>query len=74
MDITFGYAIYDRPLEEQANQQGFTLGKQAEQFEKIRKSINMCGFHVATGSQVDSMFKKLHKKVVKKLKEIDKDE
>lgn len=74
MDITFGYSVFEKTLEEQANQQGFTLGKQAEQFEKIRKSINMCGFHVATGSQVDSMFKKLQKKVVKELKEIDKDE
>ena len=68
--VIFNYGCLGDSLEEQANQQGYTLGKNADVCEKIRKSINMCGFHVATESQVNSMFKKLQSKVVKSLSEL----
>lgn len=68
--IGFNYGVFADTLEKQAYEQGYTLGKDAEKFENIRKAINMCGFHVATESQVDAMFKKLQSKVVKSLKEI----
>jgi len=73
-EIGFSYAVFpSNSLEEQANEQGYTLGEDADTFEKIRKAINMCMFHVATESQITAMTKKLHNKVVKKLKPIDKE-
>ena len=65
--IGFSYGVFAESLEEQANKQGYTLGGSAERMESIRNAINMCGFHVATESQVDSMLKKLQKKVVDSL-------
>lgn len=64
--ITFSYGVLGKSLKEQAIEQGFEL-KDNEKFEKIRKAINMCGFHVATDSQVNSMFKKLQHQVIKNL-------
>jgi len=61
--VGFSYGCMGDTLEDQAAKQGFKL-KDSEKFEKIRKAINMCGFHVATNSQVDMMFKKLNKQVV----------
>lgn len=69
--IEFSYGVLSDTLEEQANKQGYTLGEEAEKLEKIRKAINMCKFHVATDSQVSSMIKKLHNKVIKALKPLD---
>ena len=69
-EVGFNYGCFGDSLEVQANQQGYTLGNDAETCEKIRKAINMCGFHVATESQVNSMFKKLQSKVVKSLSKL----
>ena len=69
--VGFGYGALCDPLEKQANEQGYTLGKKAETLDKIKDAINMCLFHVATDSQVDSMTKKLHKKVLEALKPLD---
>jgi hypothetical protein len=69
ISVRFGYGVFCDSLEKQANDQGFNL-KNSEMYEKIRHSINMCKFHVATESQVDSMLKKLHKKVIADLKPI----
>jgi len=60
--VGFEYGCFGKPLEEQAIKQGFEL-KNADKYEKIRHAINMCGFHVATNSQVNMMFKKLTKQV-----------
>lgn len=68
--VTIGYSVWCDSLEKQANDQGYTLGKDAETLDKIRKAINMCGFHVATESQVRTMVQKLHNKVMKTLKPI----
>lgn len=65
-EIKIGYGCLNESLKEQANKQGFEL-KNHEKFEAIRKAINMCGFHVATESQVNLMIKKLHKKVIENL-------
>jgi hypothetical protein len=64
MDVHFEYSPLSKSLEEQAKQQGLTLGKESGRLEKIRHAINMVGFHVATNSQVKSMTKKLHDKVM----------
>ena len=65
-EVGFSYGVFGKPLKEQAKEQGFEL-KNDETLEKIRHAINMVGFHVATDSQVNTMFKKLQKKVVKNL-------
>jgi hypothetical protein len=68
--VIFAYSVFAESLEKQANDQGYTLGKDAEMFEKIKKGIHMCGFHVANELQVKSMVQKLHNKVIKALKTI----
>jgi hypothetical protein len=70
-NVSFGYGAFNDELEKQANEQGYTFGTEAETLDKIRKAINMCGFHVATESQVKAMFDKLHKRVMKSLKPLD---
>lgn len=65
-EIRMGYGAINKPLKEQANEQGYEL-RNAEKLEKIRFAINMCGFHVATQSQIDAMTKKLHKQVMDSL-------
>ncbi|EKS4345028.1 hypothetical protein QB607_003031 [Clostridium botulinum] len=72
--VGFSYGVFGDSLEKQANDQGFTLNDNAEKFEKIRRAINMCGFHVATESQVDSMLKKLHKQILKSLETLSQEE
>ena len=69
-EVRFSFGCIGDTLGDQAKKQGYEL-KDAEKFEKIKHAINMCGFHVATGSQVDMMFKKLNKQVVKNLVLID---
>lgn len=69
-EIIFSYGVISKPLKEQANEQGYVL-KDDEKFENIKKAINLCGFHVATESQVNSMFGKLHKQVIKNLTPLD---
>jgi hypothetical protein len=68
--IGFNYGVFADSLEEQANKQGYTLGDENERMESIRQAINMCGFHVATESQVNAMFSKLQKKVTGYLKSL----
>lgn len=70
-EITFDYGIFGGSLEEQANQQGYTFGEEKEKLEKIVKAINMCKFYVATESQVNKMFDKFNKMVIKSLKEME---
>lgn len=65
-EVGFYYGTLSTPLEKQARDQGFEL-KDAEKLEKINKAINMCGFYVATDSQVNLMLKKLNKKVINNL-------
>lgn len=69
--VGFSYGPLCDDLEVQANRQGYTLGENAEKFEKIRDAINMVMFHVATKSQVDYMTKKLQAQIVKVLKYLE---
>lgn len=67
-EIEFHYGIFCKSLEQQANEQGYTLGNKQELLEMLREAINRCLFsEVATNSQVNRMFKKLQKQVVKAL-------
>ena len=65
------YGIFAEELEIQANRQGLTLGEKTTQLEKIRHSINIVGFHVATESQIQSMLKKLNKMMGEALRPIE---
>lgn len=69
--VSCEYGVLGDTLEEQARQQGYTLGDKADIYERVRKAINMCMFHVATDSQVQAMFGKLHKKVMKSIKPLE---
>lgn len=71
--VGFGYGPLCDSLETQANVQGYTLGDDAEKFEKIKDAINMVMFYVATDSQVNAMTKKLQEQVVKALKPMKKE-
>lgn len=44
MEIKFNYGAMADGLEEQAKKQGYTLGENANKFEKIRFSINIRKF------------------------------
>ena len=68
--VSFGYGPMMPELEKQANEQGLTLGDKAEFLEKIRYSINMVGFHVATESQIKLIFNKFNKMVTDELKRL----
>ena len=67
--VGFAYGVLSAPLEEQANGQGYTLGKKAEGLEKSRQAVIRLMFsELLTDSQTDQIFKKLQKQVVKALK------
>lgn len=66
--FSFTYGITSKPLKEQAEKQGFIL-HDAEQFEKIRTSINTLRVNKYISSkEADEMISRLHKEVLKKLR------
>ena len=73
--VGFSYGALMPTLEEQASEQGFTLGNKADNFEKLRESISWLTFHnILTDSQINMAYKKLQKQVVKSLKPLKKKE
>lgn len=70
-EIGFHHGALCDPYEQQANQQGFTLGEEKELLEKLGSSIVFCWIHgLLTDSQYDAALKKLQKKLVKAIKPI----
>ena len=69
--VRFTYGCFADGLEKQANKQGFTLGDKAEFLEKLNKAFLLCKIHLCTDGQADAMNKKLHKKVVDALSEVE---
>lgn len=68
MEVEFRYGALCNTLEKQANEQGFTLGENAETLQKLNDSMIMCWIHgICTDSQKESMMKKLQKKIIKSL-------
>ncbi len=68
-EVRFEYGAFGENLEKQANLQGYTLGKDAETLNKLMFSLNMVRIHgIITDSQADQAYRKLHKKVMQKLK------
>ena len=73
MQINFNYGALSDPLEEQANKQGATLGDKAELFEKMAYGLVLNMIHgTLTHSQYEKAIQKLHCKVIKEVKPIDK--
>lgn len=67
--VEFHHGALCDPYEQQANQQGFTLGEGKELLEKLGFSIVFCWIHgLLTDSQYDAALKKLQKKLVKAIK------
>ena len=70
--VTFGYGILCDPLEEQANQQGFTLGKIAYRLDIVRESINHLRIHdLLTYSEMEKIHQRLHKLVIESLQPME---
>ena len=72
-EIGISYGALYGSIEDQLNKQGFTLGKEREFMEKLHNAYLMLAFHLLTDSQQDSILKKLHRKVISKIKPIVKD-
>lgn len=65
MNVTFVHGAMVATYEEQANNQGFTLGNKAELAEKLRDAILILMFNdVLTDAQRWAAFKRLQKKVL----------
>lgn len=63
--ITIHFGAVAKPFEEQLNDQGFTLGDQAERIEEIYKSIlRIYFFQLLTPTDFDKVLKKFNKKIV----------
>lgn len=64
-EISFIHGALCDSYEEQANDQGYTLGNKAEMFDKIAFSYNMLRIHgYFTEKQEESVCKKIQKKLV----------
>lgn len=62
-EVCFHHGALCDPYEQQANEQGFTLGDEKELLEKLGFSIVFCWIQgLLTDSQYDSALKKLQKK------------
>lgn len=73
--VEFNLGATAEPLEEQANSQGYTLGRQAKKFDDLLFSIYMLYFHLEDDDAlIDSLLNKLNKKIVKALKPMKKEE
>ncbi len=67
--VGFHYGALSNELEKQANEQGYTLGKEAERLEHYKDAIIALMFgEILTDSQRDKAFQKLNKRVSKALK------
>lgn len=67
--IRFYHSAFADNYEKQANEQGYTLGERAEEFDKVAFSYNMLriGGHL-TEKQADSVCMKIQKRLVANLK------
>ena len=67
--VGFHYGALSDKLEKQANEQGYTLGKKAEELERCKDAIITLMFgEILTDSQRDKAYDKLHKRIIKALK------
>lgn len=69
--VVFNYSVLDDPLETQARDQGFSLGRQSGHLEDLRRALNMVELHLANESQATDMRVKLNRKVISALGPLD---
>lgn len=63
-------ALCDK-YEKQANEQGYTLGDNAELFDRIRDAYNLLRIHgYLTDGQADTVCKKIQKSLVKTIRKL----
>lgn len=71
-EIGFRYGMLCDDLEKQANAQGYTFGDNIDFVEELRLSANVVRINrLLTDNQADSMYQKLHKKIIKRLKSLN---
>jgi hypothetical protein len=69
MEIGFYHGALCDSYEQQANEQGFTLGDKADLFDKIGYAYNLLRIQgYLTDSQADIVCKKIQKNLVKSIK------
>lgn len=70
--IGFYHGALSDNYEKQANEQGYTLGEEAEKFNKIWYAYNMLRLHgYLTDSQADSVCKKIQKDLARNVKTLN---
>ena len=69
-EVKIHYGALADPIEEQLNDQGFTLGEKGGFIEKLHNAYSLCMFHLFTDAQRNSILKKLHKVVMKNIKPV----
>jgi len=69
-EVKVNYGALAKPIEEQLNEQGYTLGdeKVIKRTQKIQDSLIMCKFHVFTDAEYSRITQRFHKKTMKKIK------
>lgn len=73
--IEFHYGILNNKLEEQANNQGYTLGSKANYLEKHCNQIyDLWIDNLLTGREKDKLIVRLNKRVIKSIKRIGENE
>lgn len=71
MEIGFYHGALCDSYEQQANEQGFTLGDKAELFDKIGYAYNLLWIQgYLTDSQADMVRKKIQKNLVKSIRKL----
>lgn len=67
--VEFRYGILCDPLEQQAKEQGYTLGEEAPILEKERGALNLLRIRgILTDSMADKCYQKFNKQVIGELK------
>ena len=73
--VEFRHGFLSPSYEEQANEQGYTLGDQAEKFQKLGKYVlELHIFGVITDGETDKALQRLQKQFVKKLKPLEEEQ
>lgn len=72
-EVGFYHSAFADSYEKQANEQGYTLGEKAEEFDKIAFAYNMLRIHgYFTEKQEESICKKIQNNLVSCLKPLPK--
>lgn len=72
-EVGFYHSAFADSYEKQANEQGYTLGEKAEEFDKIAFAYNILRIHgYFTEKQEESICKKIQKNLVSCLKPLPK--